>query len=157
MLWASLSFSFKLYFLFIYLANLFLTLACPQDRCAIKFLNDILLLPWLFSISAIGCPIGAPFVGGWHRRHHFIQLLCLGTRQSCALLPQVSLQDEHWKKLEESRQQQSKMLQRDFMSREVAQRMLEVEAQRAGTTACIVRSTFLDHTNAPLLTWHGLI
>ncbi|XP_053164804.1 cilia- and flagella-associated protein 99 isoform X3 [Hemicordylus capensis] len=51
-----------------------------------------------------------------------------------------SLQEDHWQKLEESRQQQFKMLQNGFMSREVARKMIAYEAGRTGTTACILRS-----------------
>ncbi|KAM6446296.1 cilia- and flagella-associated protein 99 isoform 10-T12 [Liasis olivaceus] len=48
--------------------------------------------------------------------------------------------EDRWKKLEESRQQQFKMLQRGLMSRENAQKMIANEAMRTGTTACILRS-----------------
>ncbi|XP_054839713.1 cilia- and flagella-associated protein 99 [Eublepharis macularius] len=50
------------------------------------------------------------------------------------------LQEDYWKKMEESRQRQSKMLQQDFMSREVAQKRIAREAEITGTGACIVRS-----------------
>ncbi|XP_062981969.1 cilia- and flagella-associated protein 99 [Elgaria multicarinata webbii] len=49
-------------------------------------------------------------------------------------------QEDHWKKLEESRRRQFKMLQHDFMSREVAQKMITNEIMRTGTTAGILRS-----------------
>ncbi|XP_007444102.2 cilia- and flagella-associated protein 99-like [Python bivittatus] len=48
--------------------------------------------------------------------------------------------EDRWKKLEESRQQQFKMLQHGLMSRENAQKMIANEAMRTGTTACILRS-----------------
>ncbi|XP_063160708.1 cilia- and flagella-associated protein 99 isoform X1 [Candoia aspera] len=48
--------------------------------------------------------------------------------------------EDHWKKLEESRQQQFKMLQHGLMSRDNAQKMIANEAMRTGTTACILRS-----------------
>nr|XP_056703774.1 cilia- and flagella-associated protein 99 [Euleptes europaea] len=51
-----------------------------------------------------------------------------------------TLQSDHWKKLEESRQRQFKTLQQDFMSREVAQKTMAREAERAETTSCILRS-----------------
>ncbi|XP_015275449.1 PREDICTED: cilia- and flagella-associated protein 99 [Gekko japonicus] len=50
------------------------------------------------------------------------------------------LQEDYWEKLEGSRQQRFKMLQQDFMSREVAEKTMSREAGRAGTTACILRS-----------------
>ncbi|XP_029141602.1 cilia- and flagella-associated protein 99 [Protobothrops mucrosquamatus] len=48
--------------------------------------------------------------------------------------------EDHWKKLEESRQQQFKMLQQGLMSRDNAQKMVTNEAMRTGTNACILRS-----------------
>ncbi|XP_048358643.1 cilia- and flagella-associated protein 99 isoform X2 [Sphaerodactylus townsendi] len=50
------------------------------------------------------------------------------------------LQEDHRKKLEESRQQQFKKLQQNFVSREVAQKMTAREAESTGTSACILRS-----------------
>ncbi|KAF7238656.1 Cilia- and flagella-associated protein 99 [Varanus komodoensis] len=51
-----------------------------------------------------------------------------------------SQQEDHWMKLEESRQRQFKMLQQSLMSQEVAQKRTANEAMRMGTTACILRS-----------------
>ncbi|XP_039193638.1 cilia- and flagella-associated protein 99 isoform X4 [Crotalus tigris] len=48
--------------------------------------------------------------------------------------------EDHWKKWEESRQQQFKMLQQGLMSRDNAQKMVTNEAMRTGTNACILRS-----------------
>ncbi|XP_075786992.1 cilia- and flagella-associated protein 99 isoform X2 [Pelodiscus sinensis] len=50
-----------------------------------------------------------------------------------------SLQEPHWKELEESRGHQFKMLQHGFMSRETAQKMAAYQAARNGTTSCILR------------------
>ncbi|KAL8202332.1 UNVERIFIED_CONTAM: hypothetical protein K2H54_010796 [Gekko kuhli] len=50
------------------------------------------------------------------------------------------LQEDYWEKLEGSRQQRFKVLQQDFMSREVAEKTMSRDARRAGTTACILRS-----------------
>ncbi|XP_074848462.1 cilia- and flagella-associated protein 99 isoform X2 [Carettochelys insculpta] len=50
-----------------------------------------------------------------------------------------SLQEPHWKELEESRERQFKMLQYGLMSRETAQKMAAYQAARNGTTACILR------------------
>lgn len=55
------------------------------------------------------------------------------------LLSQKSQEEDHWKKLEESRQQQFKMLQHGLMSRDNAQKMMLNEALRTGTTVCILR------------------
>ncbi|XP_060092312.1 cilia- and flagella-associated protein 99 [Heteronotia binoei] len=55
-------------------------------------------------------------------------------------LPRKCLQEDYWKELEESRQQQFKTLQQELMSREVAQNTMAREASRAGTTVCILRS-----------------
>ncbi|XP_014822227.1 PREDICTED: cilia- and flagella-associated protein 99 [Calidris pugnax] len=51
-----------------------------------------------------------------------------------------SLQWNHWKELEESRERQFKNLQRGFMARETAQKMAAYEAARSGATVCILRS-----------------
>ncbi|XP_054059926.1 cilia- and flagella-associated protein 99 [Rissa tridactyla] len=51
-----------------------------------------------------------------------------------------SLQWNHWKELEESRERQFKILQRGFMARERAQKMAGYEAARSGATVCILRS-----------------
>ncbi|XP_075608770.1 cilia- and flagella-associated protein 99 isoform X1 [Balearica regulorum gibbericeps] len=51
-----------------------------------------------------------------------------------------SLQWNHWKELEESRERQFKILQRGFMARETAQKMAAYEAARSGATVCILRS-----------------
>ncbi|XP_074948137.1 cilia- and flagella-associated protein 99 [Phalacrocorax aristotelis] len=51
-----------------------------------------------------------------------------------------SLQWNHWKELEESRERQFRILQRGFMARETAQKMAAYEAGRSGATACILRS-----------------
>ncbi|XP_061485768.1 cilia- and flagella-associated protein 99 isoform X8 [Rhineura floridana] len=51
-----------------------------------------------------------------------------------------SQQEDHWKKLEKSRQQHFKMLQHSFMSREMDQKVITNEAVRTGTNACILRS-----------------
>ncbi|KAM9236511.1 cilia- and flagella-associated protein 99 [Leptosomus discolor] len=51
-----------------------------------------------------------------------------------------SLQWNHWKELEESRERQFKILQRGFMARETAQKMADYEAARSGATVCILRS-----------------
>uniref|UniRef100_A0A8C5RJA8 Cilia- and flagella-associated protein 99 n=1 Tax=Laticauda laticaudata TaxID=8630 RepID=A0A8C5RJA8_LATLA len=48
--------------------------------------------------------------------------------------------EDRWKKLEESRQQQFKMLQHGLMSRDNAQKMIVNEALKTGTTACILRN-----------------
>uniref|UniRef100_A0A8C3HK50 Cilia and flagella associated protein 99 n=1 Tax=Chrysemys picta bellii TaxID=8478 RepID=A0A8C3HK50_CHRPI len=50
-----------------------------------------------------------------------------------------SLQEPHWKELEESREQQFKMLQNGLMSRETAQKMTAYQAARIGATSCILR------------------
>uniref|UniRef100_A0A8D0BYY1 Cilia- and flagella-associated protein 99 n=1 Tax=Salvator merianae TaxID=96440 RepID=A0A8D0BYY1_SALMN len=52
----------------------------------------------------------------------------------------ISQQEDHWKKLEESRQQQFKMLQHGFMSREMTKKWTANEALKTGTSACIMRS-----------------
>ncbi|XP_035181588.1 cilia- and flagella-associated protein 99 isoform X1 [Oxyura jamaicensis] len=51
-----------------------------------------------------------------------------------------SLQWNHWKELEESRERRFKTLQYGFMARETAQKMAAYEAARSGATACILRS-----------------
>ncbi|XP_074721124.1 cilia- and flagella-associated protein 99 [Strix uralensis] len=51
-----------------------------------------------------------------------------------------SLQWNHWKELEESRERQFKILQHGFMARETAQKMAAYEAARSGATVCILRS-----------------
>ncbi|KAM6075984.1 cilia- and flagella-associated protein 99 [Chlamydotis macqueenii] len=51
-----------------------------------------------------------------------------------------SLQWNHWKELEESRERQFRILQHGFMARETAQKMAAYEAARSGATACILRS-----------------
>ncbi|XP_064305059.1 cilia- and flagella-associated protein 99 [Phalacrocorax carbo] len=51
-----------------------------------------------------------------------------------------SLQWNHWKELEESRERRFRILQRGFMARETAQKMAAYEAARSGATACILRS-----------------
>ncbi|XP_009573058.1 PREDICTED: cilia and flagella associated protein 99, partial [Fulmarus glacialis] len=51
-----------------------------------------------------------------------------------------SLQWNHWKELEESRERQSRILQHGFMARETAQKMAAYEAARSGATICILRS-----------------
>ncbi|XP_070607372.1 cilia- and flagella-associated protein 99 isoform X2 [Erythrolamprus reginae] len=48
--------------------------------------------------------------------------------------------EDHWKKFEESRQKQFKMLQPGLVSRDTAQKMIVNEALRTGTNACILRS-----------------
>ncbi|XP_074984193.1 cilia- and flagella-associated protein 99 isoform X3 [Caretta caretta] len=50
-----------------------------------------------------------------------------------------SLQEPHWKEMEESREQQFKMLQNGLMSRETAQKMAAYQAARIGATSCILR------------------
>ncbi|KAM6401917.1 cilia- and flagella-associated protein 99 isoform 2-T4 [Pluvialis apricaria] len=51
-----------------------------------------------------------------------------------------SLQWNHWKELEESRERQFKILQHGFMARETAQKTAAYEAARSGATVCILRS-----------------
>ncbi|XP_009469471.1 PREDICTED: cilia and flagella associated protein 99 [Nipponia nippon] len=51
-----------------------------------------------------------------------------------------SLQWNHWKELEESRERQFRILQHGFMARETAQKMAAYEAARSGATVCILRS-----------------
>ncbi|XP_035403342.1 cilia- and flagella-associated protein 99 isoform X1 [Cygnus atratus] len=51
-----------------------------------------------------------------------------------------SLQWNHWKELEESRERRFKTLQYGFTARETAQKMAAYEAARSGATACILRS-----------------
>uniref|UniRef100_A0A663DJX4 Cilia and flagella associated protein 99 n=1 Tax=Aquila chrysaetos chrysaetos TaxID=223781 RepID=A0A663DJX4_AQUCH len=51
-----------------------------------------------------------------------------------------SLQWNHWKELEESRERQFKILQHGFMARETAQKMAAYEAARSGATVCMLRS-----------------
>ncbi|XP_075565773.1 cilia- and flagella-associated protein 99 [Pelecanus crispus] len=51
-----------------------------------------------------------------------------------------SLQWNHWKELEASRERQFRILQRGFMARETAQKMAAYEAARSGATVCILRS-----------------
>ncbi|KAM9295191.1 cilia- and flagella-associated protein 99 [Morus bassanus] len=51
-----------------------------------------------------------------------------------------SLQWNHWKELEESRERQFRILQHGFMARETAQKMAAYEAARSGATGCILRS-----------------
>ncbi|KAM9661333.1 cilia- and flagella-associated protein 99 isoform 2-T2 [Morphnus guianensis] len=51
-----------------------------------------------------------------------------------------SLQWNHWKELEESRERQFKILQHGFMARETAQKMAAYEAARSGATVCVLRS-----------------
>nr|XP_060625290.1 cilia- and flagella-associated protein 99 [Anolis sagrei ordinatus]XP_060625291.1 cilia- and flagella-associated protein 99 [Anolis sagrei ordinatus] len=50
-----------------------------------------------------------------------------------------SQREEHWKKLEESQKAQFKMLQRGFMSRELAQKMAQNQAMINGASSCILR------------------
>ncbi|KAM6071604.1 cilia- and flagella-associated protein 99 isoform 3-T3 [Theristicus caerulescens] len=51
-----------------------------------------------------------------------------------------SLQWNHWKELEESRERQFRILQQGFMARETAQKMAAYEAARSGAPVCILRS-----------------
>ncbi|XP_035754541.1 cilia- and flagella-associated protein 99 [Egretta garzetta] len=51
-----------------------------------------------------------------------------------------SLQWNHWKELEESRERQFRILQHGFMARETAEKMAAHEAARSGATGCILRS-----------------
>ncbi|XP_076191928.1 cilia- and flagella-associated protein 99 [Aptenodytes patagonicus] len=51
-----------------------------------------------------------------------------------------SLQWNHWKELEESRERQFRILQHGFMARETAQKMAAYEAARSKATVCILRS-----------------
>ncbi|XP_013920064.1 PREDICTED: cilia- and flagella-associated protein 99 isoform X2 [Thamnophis sirtalis] len=57
-------------------------------------------------------------------------------------LDKKSQGEDRWKKLEESRQQQFKMLQHGLVSRDNAQKMMLNEALRTGTTVCILRQDF---------------
>ncbi|KAM6313447.1 cilia- and flagella-associated protein 99 [Aegotheles albertisi] len=63
------------------------------------------------------------------------------TPQKTSITPSKdSLQWNHWKELEESRERQFKILQHGFTARERAQKMAAYEAARSGATVCILRS-----------------
>ncbi|XP_070799612.1 cilia- and flagella-associated protein 99 [Pituophis catenifer annectens] len=57
-------------------------------------------------------------------------------------LDKKSQGEDRWRKLEESRQQQFKMLQHGLMSRDNAQKMIVNEAMKTGATVCILRNCY---------------
>ncbi|XP_065592236.1 cilia- and flagella-associated protein 99 [Cyrtonyx montezumae] len=68
------------------------------------------------------------------------ELLKITPQKSSTAPRKGSLQWNHWKEMEESRERRFKTLQYGFMARETAQKMSAYEAARCGATACILRS-----------------
>uniref|UniRef100_A0A8B9PFN0 Cilia and flagella associated protein 99 n=1 Tax=Apteryx owenii TaxID=8824 RepID=A0A8B9PFN0_APTOW len=68
------------------------------------------------------------------------ELLKITPQKTSVTSVKNSLQQNHWKELEESRERQFKILQHGFMARETAQKMAAYEAAKSGATVCILRS-----------------
>ncbi|XP_068799643.1 cilia- and flagella-associated protein 99 isoform X2 [Struthio camelus] len=68
------------------------------------------------------------------------ELLKITPQKTSIASAKSSLQQNHWKELEESRERQFKILQHGFMARETAQKMAAYEAAKNGATVCILRS-----------------
>ncbi|XP_064367589.1 cilia- and flagella-associated protein 99 isoform X1 [Dromaius novaehollandiae] len=68
------------------------------------------------------------------------ELLKITSQKNNITSAKNSLQQNHWKELEDSRERQFKILQHGFMARETAQKMAAYEAAKSGATVCILRS-----------------